>query len=301
MKLFVAPLQGYTDAPYRHFHAEIFGGADAYFSPFVRVENNAPRARDMRNVCSQLNDNHTIVPQIIFGDAQEFNLLTESVIKAGHRHIDLNMGCPFPPQVRHGRGAGVIANRCLLEKLAPLMTRYPEVTFSAKMRLGIKEPTEWRAIIDCINALPLRHITVHPRTAAQQYSGRPNTDELSVFAEQSAHPIVVNGDIMTPDDISRTDAFGVMAGRGLLARPSLFAEYRSGNKMPREERIARLIRMHDALSDYYRNRLCGDSQMLSKIKPFWDYLEPEIGHKIHKAIRKAGTVQSYLAAVRSIR
>ena len=38
MKLYAAPLQGFTEAPWRNLHQEVFGGIDAYYTPFVRME-----------------------------------------------------------------------------------------------------------------------------------------------------------------------------------------------------------------------------------------------------------------------
>ena len=39
------------------------------------------------------------------------------------------------------------------------------------------------------------------------------------------------------------------------------------------------------------------SQLLSKIKPFWEYAEEEIGRKAWKAIKKAGNVPKYRTAL----
>ena len=41
MKLYASPLQGFTEAPWRNIHHELFGGIDAYYTPFVRVEKGA--------------------------------------------------------------------------------------------------------------------------------------------------------------------------------------------------------------------------------------------------------------------
>lgn len=41
MKLYAAPLQGFTEAPWRNLHQEVFGGIDAYYTPFVRMEKGA--------------------------------------------------------------------------------------------------------------------------------------------------------------------------------------------------------------------------------------------------------------------
>ena len=77
-RLMAAPLQGYTEAPFRHFHAEIYGGGESltYFSPFLRIEKGSVRPRDLRDITSPLNANHRLIPQIIFRDATEFRTLT---------------------------------------------------------------------------------------------------------------------------------------------------------------------------------------------------------------------------------
>ena len=41
-------MQGFTEAPFRHFHAGVYGAADCYFSPFLRVDHGAVRGRDLR-------------------------------------------------------------------------------------------------------------------------------------------------------------------------------------------------------------------------------------------------------------
>lgn len=300
VKLFAAPLQGYTDAVYRHFHAAIYGGADAYFTPFVRIEGGEPRSRDLRDVASPLNVGIETVPQIIFKDLAEFERLVDAIRALGYRRIDLNMGCPFAPQVKKGRGAGVVANTALVEALAEAVASMRDIEFSVKMRLGTDNPGQWRAIVDSINSMPLAHVCLHPRTAAQQYGGCIDYDQLRDFRAAVGHPLVVNGDICKVEQIEAIGDYGVMFGRGLLSRPSLLAEYRSGEEMPRQERMRRLDEFHRSVFDYYSQVLCGDSQLLSKIKPFWDYLEPEIGHKARKAISKARSLAAYSSAVEAI-
>ena len=52
--------------------------------------------------------------------------------------------------------------------------------------------------------------------------------------------------------------------------------------------------------DHYRETLCGDHQILSKIKPFWEYAEAEIGRKPWKMISKASNMAKYQSAVAMI-
>ena len=50
LKVLFAPLQGYTTSIYRKAHAEIFGGVDAYYAPFLRIEYGKPREKDLRDL-----------------------------------------------------------------------------------------------------------------------------------------------------------------------------------------------------------------------------------------------------------
>lgn len=246
------------------------------------------------------------MPQILFRDITEFRILTDAVRTTGHDRVDINMGCPFLPQIRHGRGAALIVNPPLLDEVAHEMEeRYADVKFSVKMRLGIKEPGEWTGIIEILNRMPLVSIVLHPRVAAQQYGGELHDSQAARFIAQSSHPVIFNGDILTPSDYTRVvgchpDLCGVMIGRGLLQRPSLAAEITSGEEWGEDRRLEMLLRLNASILDEYRETLCGDSQVLMKIKPYWEYAEPVIGHRAAKAIRKAGSMNSFLAAVAAI-
>ncbi len=307
MRLYVAPLQGYTGSAWRRFHSKVYGPvAEAYISPFVRVEKGEPRRRDLRDIAPDDCTGYRLVPQIIFRNMDEFNILADAVCSLGYREIDLNMGCPFPLQTGKGRGAAMVGRRDLLEEVAREMENRRDVTFSVKMRLGMENPDEWKGIAGTLNAMPLSHITVHPRTAMQGYGGELYLESFGEFLDSSRHPVIFNGELHSPADCIAVGrrfptVSGVMIGRGLLARPSLAAEIATGEEWDRDRRIAHILSFHRDLSAYSRERYCGESQILSMLKPFWDYLEPEIGRKVAKRIRKAGSLRSYGTAVSEVR
>lgn len=60
-----APLQGYTDAFYRNAHAACFGGIDSYYTPFVRLEKDGFRNKDVREIAPESNQVPHLVPQLI--------------------------------------------------------------------------------------------------------------------------------------------------------------------------------------------------------------------------------------------
>lgn len=305
MLILSAPVQGHTDAPYRHWHHEIYSPETTYFTPFIRWEKDGPRIRDVKDMTSGLNDNLNLVPQVIFRDAQELTSLLSLMHENDRNRVDINIGCPFPLQNSAGRGAAMIGNTEVLSKLPEILSNYPDIVFSMKMRLGYDDKEEWRKALPIINSLDLCYVTMHPRIARQQYGGTPDLEQFEAFLKESRNPVIYNGDLNTPEDISTiTERFpemaGVMTGRGMLARPSLITEFQEGNEWDRDKRIEGMMRFHDALFSHYEDVLCGDSQILSKIKPFWEYAEQEIGRKAWKMIKKASTLAKYNSAIANI-
>ena len=49
-KIMIAPVQGHTDAAWRHFHHEVYGGENLYFTPFIRCERGDFRQHDLKAV-----------------------------------------------------------------------------------------------------------------------------------------------------------------------------------------------------------------------------------------------------------
>lgn len=302
MKFHFAPVQGHTDAPYRHYHNLIYGNRLTYYTPFIRLEEGKLRKRDVKDFTSPLNNDAPNVPQIIFRDEKELTSLVELMKQQGVTRLDLNMGCPFPLQTGHGRGAATVANVALGQAVKDTINANPDIDFSVKIRLGMTAPDEWKVLLPYLNDTRISQLTVHPRVARQQYSGELYLDQFGEILSQSANPVVYNGEIRTPQDVEKiTSLFpqleGMMIARGLLARPSLVSEIADGKEWSREERLETMLNFHKQLLNHYSEELCGDSQIISKIKPFWEYAEDEIGRKAWKAIKKAGNMAKYHSAV----
>lgn len=66
-----APLQGYTEAFYRNAHAAVFGGIDTYYTPFVRIEKESFRNKDIREIDFANNHVPHLVPQLIAPSAEK--------------------------------------------------------------------------------------------------------------------------------------------------------------------------------------------------------------------------------------
>lgn len=288
-----APLQGYTDAVYRRAHHECVGGIDEYYTPFVRIEKGKIRRKDLRDTDPAANEGVPTVPQVIAKDGDEFSCLCDVLQGQGWDRIDLNMGCPFPMQVKAGRGSGLLQHPEQVEELQQEMLRRPEVTFSVKMRLGQESEEEGLTVLPIINEMPLVHVTLHPRLGRQQYKGVADKEAFMRFMEGCQHPMVYNGDIveikneeLIIKNWADTQFKGVMIGRGLLARPWMLSD---------KEPHTVIKNMHAIVYRHATEHLCGDSQILSCLHAFWEYLD--IPHKQKKAIMKATTLRRYNEAV----
>jgi tRNA-dihydrouridine synthase len=301
-----APLQGHTDDVYRRIHHQLVGGIEHYYTPFVRVEAGDIRSKDRRDIDPKNNVGVPMIPQIIFKSLKEFLFLLNEMEALGYRAIDLNMGCPFPLQARHGRGSGLLAHPDIVAEVADIIKARPALTFSVKMRLGWENTEEWTPILDILNDTPLAHIALHPRTGTQQYKGSIHREIFERFYETCRHPLLYNGDLTTLEQLHAMEKCyprlaGLMIGRGLLARPTLAREYAERREWSHEEHIHTLRLLHSKLMEEYARIVKGEAQLHSKLRPYWEYTEPLIGHKPHKKIMKSGNLRNYLNAIEELR
>lgn len=286
-----APLQGYTDAIYRRAHWECVGGVDEYYTPFVRIDKGEIRKKDLRDTDPAANEGVPTVPQVIAKDDYEFARLCDALQGQGWGRIDLNMGCPFPMQVKAGRGSGLLQHPECVEEIHKEMLRRPEVLFSVKMRLGLESEEEGLKVMPIVNEMPLVHVTLHPRLGQQQYKGTADREAFARFMEVCRHPIIYNGDVVEGErlKLNYERLKGVMIGRGLLAKPWMLSD---------KEPSKVLHDMHAIIYRYSTENRCGDSPILSRLHAFWEYLD--IPHKQKKAIMKATTLPRYREAVATV-
>lgn len=305
-KVHFAPLQGYTDDVYREAHSRIFGGVENYYTPFVRLEKEGFRNKDLRDIAPEHNQDVPVIPQLIAATPDEFRRIAAFFRERGYRQADINMGCPFPMQARLHRGAGILPYKEEAVALLGTIREFPEMSFSLKLRLGWEQPDESLALLPFINSLPLAHVTLHPRIGLQQYKGAVDIEGFSRFYEACTLPLFYNGDLGSLEDIhSITDRFpalkGVMLGRGLLSHPWLAAEYANGKTLSATEKQTRLVDFHRLLAEQYSLRLeGGDHQILAKLKTLWDYLLPDAEKRLRKKVIKSNNLTVYYSAVKEL-
>jgi len=299
-----APLQGFTESPYRLAHSKFAPGIHTYYTPFLRLEKGEVRAKDIRDL--QTEPPYHLVPQIIVRDVEEFNILTKAVTELGFKEIDINMGCPYPMQTKSGRGSGILPHpekvREILDAISHLSqaAATSDLKFSIKMRLGLTSPEECLQLLPLLNSAPLAHITLHPRVGIQQYKGALNFETFDKFYSECKLPLIFNGDIADLKQLQYIETrypklAGIMIGRGLLANPVLAAQYAG---LPCGTATETLLKIHADVAADYARRLQGNAQILDKIRPFWTYAD--LPKKARKKIEKSKTLDEYLEAVNEL-
>lgn len=303
MKIYMAPMQGITEAPFRNTFARYFGGVDVYYTPFVRWEYGAVRKKDLRDLNPERNTVDDLVPQLIAGTLEEAEKILPEILDCGYRRVNLNMGCAFPVLAKKGKGCGLLPDPEKVRELLRLTERYPDIDFSVKMRLGYESTQESLDLLPMLNDTRLSHIVVHARIGTQQYKGECNREAFARFAEGCRLPLVYNGDIRTLEDIEVLqrdfpNLEGIMIGRGLVDHPWLAVEYKGQKEWPQPERMQAMRRFHSDLFSYYEQALeGGEKQLLMKMKGFWEYMLTDGDRKLRKKIHKAQKVADYTHAV----
>lgn len=288
-----APLQGVTDNVWRMAQHEVFGGVDAYYAPFMRVEHGEVRRKDLRDVDPERNAGTTLIPQILACQPDHALMMVDALKQMSYRRIDINLGCPFPPIALHRKGSGMLAYPDLAENLFKALAGVDGVEYSVKMRLGWDRNDQWRDILPLMEAVKPVNIAVHPRIGKQQYKGDLDIEQFEGLLAASPWPVVYNGSLRTVEDIEEVinrypTIAAVMVGSGLAANPGMLAPDAS----PDDYR-----RFHDMLVDGYTEQLNGgEAQLVRHLQDIWQTFLPGTGHKLFKAIRKSRTLEQYETA-----
>jgi len=304
MYLTLAPIKGFTEAPYRNAAAAFFEGFDAAMAPFVvTIQGRKYPNSHLRDLLPENNCGWPVIPQILSNDAAGFAKLAGRLRDLGYDTINWNLGCPFPRVAKKIRGSGLLPHPEKVDRILDHVLSVASVRLSIKTRIGRFDTEEMEALMPVFNRYPLAELIVHPRTGIQMYAGQPDLEVFGNCLELSQHPVVYNGDInKVADFIALANRFGSvehwMLGRGALADPFLPAAIK-GQITPGLAKIDLIRRFHDRLFEAYAELLSGPSHLGDKMKGFWLYLSRsfENGRRVLKKIQKTRKTLHYREVV----
>lgn len=308
MNLFLAPIQGTTVACYRNSFARIFGGIDAYYTPFISTADmkkvNQSIFKDL--LCEGNDPKIKVVPQLLSNNGADFRLFSSALADMGYNEINWNIGCPFPMVTNKKKGSGILPYPDMVKKFLDIACTDSSYAVTVKMRLGFDDPKEGMNVMEVLNEYPLAGVMIHARTGVQMYTGRADLNSFEALASACKHEVTYNGDIFTYADFMRISfrfpcVKNFMLGRGALRDPFLPWVIK-GQIIPSANKIGLIKQFHDEIFHYYKDVLSGDKHLCDKMKGFWVYMSVHMDKdgKLMKKINKCHTAADYLETVNQI-
>jgi tRNA-dihydrouridine synthase B len=228
--LFVAPMAGVTDRPFRMLCRRL--GAGHAVSEMVTSQRHLWASLKTSRRADHSGEPGPIAVQIAGVDAQEMADAARYNIDRGAQIIDINMGCPAKKVCNVFAGSALMSNEPLALAIveAVVAACAPRgVPVTLKMRTG-RSAHERNAVALARRAADagITLLTVHGRTREQGFKGLAEYDTVAAVKAALSIPVVANGDIDSPEKaravLDHTRADALMIGRAAQGRPWIFRE-----------------------------------------------------------------------------
>jgi tRNA-dihydrouridine synthase B len=257
--LFVAPMAGVTDRPFRQLCKQL--GAGLAVSEMVTSNSLLYGSAKTRRRANHDGEVDPISVQIAGADPRMMAEAARYNVDEGAQIVDINMGCPAKKVCNVMAGSALMQDELLVAKiLAAVVAAVPNTPVTLKFRTGWNRENRNAPVIARIAENEgIRAIAIHGRTRADQYVGEAEYDTIALVKSQVSIPVIANGDINTPEKarfvLEHTGADGVMIGRAAQGRPWIFREIehylQTGDHLPSPKviEIHAILRRH--LADLY--------------------------------------------------
>src|SRR5437868_3642339 len=198
--LFLSPLAGYTNLPFRLTLREI-GGLDLATTDLVNARSLIEKNPKAFKLIETSPADRPLAVQLFGSVAEEMCDAAVYLESIGISSVDINMGCPVRKVCRVGGGSAMMTEHEKTARLVKGMVAALKIPVTAKMRLGwddenLTAPDLVRTLEDAGVAA----IFIHGRTREQGFTGKVNLRGIRAVVRAARHiPVIGNGDVTTPE------------------------------------------------------------------------------------------------------
>ena len=226
--LVLAPLSGFTDAPYRRSARRC--GCRYAFTEMVDAASLTFAFERSKDLLLRYEDEEFLGVQLLGGNADH---IKEAVLKLNGFHfdvLDFNLGCPVPKVAKKCAGAELGLHYDEAIRCFDTVAKYSKFPVTAKLRIldmDDPEPTLklCRGLVNC----GARALTVHGRVKKAFYSGTVHHEIIKAVRETFPQvEVIANGGVNSPESYrimrERTGCTRVMLATGAMGNPWLFRQ-----------------------------------------------------------------------------
>ena len=228
--LFVAPMAGVTDRPFRQLCKRL--GAGYAVSEMVTSRPDLWNTLKTSRRANHDGEPGPIAVQIAGTEAQMMADAAVYNIDRGAQIIDINMGCPAKKVCNKWAGSALMQDEALALSIVEAVVAAcapRNVPVTLKMRTGwCQAHKNAVTLARAFESAGVQMLAVHGRTREQGYKGKAEYDTIAAVKAVVQIPVVANGDITSPekarDVLQATGADAIMIGRAAQGRPWIFRE-----------------------------------------------------------------------------
>ena len=229
----LAPMEGVSDFPFRRW-VSLCSTASYHSTPFLRVTDTFPHKDLPVDFAPEILDSdykdriETPVVLQVMGPSPERIIKAGKLILDHTNYFDINFGCPAPTVVGRGSGSALLSNPDNFKNfVSEIYENLPENSFSIKIRTGYEDDSNYESIINSIEHMNLKRLTIHGRTKVEKYMGFANWDHIELAAKKLQIPVVGSGDVSNKktyeERLSKAPSIsGVIIGRAAQKNPWIF-------------------------------------------------------------------------------
>ncbi|MDV2441864.1 tRNA dihydrouridine synthase DusB [Acinetobacter gerneri] len=226
-KLWVAPMAGVTDRPFRTL-CKYFGAGHAV-SEMMTADKTLRMTKKSLYRANFDGELAPISAQIAGSEPEQLAEAARFQVANGAQIVDINMGCPAKKVCNKLAGSALLQDEDLVARILDTVVTAVDVPVTLKTRLGYLNGHEnILRVAKRAEQAGIAALALHGRTREDMYLNTARYSLIKEVKQLINIPLIANGDIDSPEKakyvLEYTGADAVMIGRAAQGRPWIFRE-----------------------------------------------------------------------------